>query len=130
MESIVDLGVSLQGYRGYSKFSVRSSKREAVINFLSKKPVKIRVQKKDLEFITTINFKDNTIEREGEFVQWLTESFRGIDFRGYMDSLIQGFERNIENYVDSLSENECKELFHIYQLAQSNSTYRFVETLF
>lgn len=130
MENVVNLIVDYQECANYAEFTVKSIKRETVIDFLCKKIVSFRIQKGDSEFTTTIDFEKKTIEREEELTHWLEMNFDDIELSNYKNYLIEGFENNVDEYIRSLSENDCREISFIYYVAKSHDTYNHIEWIF
>lgn len=119
MENVVDLNVECYSYSNYAKFTIESVEREIVMDFLNRKIITIRIQKGDSEFITRIDFEKETIEREEELTKWLESNFKNTDFIDYKLEIIKGFKNNVVTYMKSLTASDCKELFLIYQAAES-----------
>lgn len=132
MENIIDLKLNCL-YKGIGfdyQFNVQNFKKYAVIATLCNESVKARFTWKEEVYTFIVDFKDKTIKKENSSIPWEDNKYLSDSTKDITREIFEGFYENIISYMQTLYNNDCKELFKIYKLAVTNSNYHLVESCF
>lgn len=111
-------------------YDILGDKKEILLKIFEQKLLDIKLLYKEDKFITSIDFKENKIEKEKDLIEWVSNKLDVV--KSCVISNLKNYLLEIpEHYLNSLStKTQCKKILDIYHILKSSTTYVKFKPLF
>lgn len=113
-----------------ASYTLMGGDEEVTFRIFEQKPLNIKILYKEDAFVTSIDFKENKLDKEQEFILWVKERL-DVSTNSIISNLKTCLFKAPKSYIDSLStKTQCRKLLDIYHILIDSAVYEKFKHIF